>query len=150
MMAPGKKDSKDEDLLLALMPVETKEAESEKQRNIVCVVATDAEKITINLDRRTTVMKFYKIVADKANYVLDTFVLLFLKASTDGKSSEEVLLQNSHDTTLDKVVGNANSKPKHFVVKSKDGTGPVKRIQQATVSVTLTIRPNFKVWHLHI
>jgi len=131
-MAPGKKDSKDEDLLLALMPVETKEAESEKQRNIVCVVATDAEKITINLDRRTTVMKFYKIVADKANYVLDTFVLLFLKASTDGKSSEEVLLQNSHDTTLDKVVGNANSKPKHFVVKSKDGTGPVKRIQQAT------------------
>ena len=141
-MAPGKKDSKDEDLLLALMPVETKEAESEKQRNIVCVIEINAEKSTITLDRRTTVMKLYKIVADKANYVLDTFVLLFLKTSSDGKSSEEVLLQNSHDTTLEKVVGSSDSKPKYFAVKSKDAAGPVKRVQQATVSVTLTVLPN--------
>ena len=135
-MAPGKKDPKDENVLMGLMPVERKETESDEQRNIVCVIENQGEKFVINLDKKTTVMKLYKIVAEKANYIVDSFMLLFVKTSSDGKSSEEVVLNNSHERNLGEVVGNAKSKTKNFLIKPKNGKGPVKRIQQATVSVT--------------
>ena len=136
-MAPGKKDPKDENVLMGLMPVERKETESDVQRNIVCVIEGQGEKHIINLDKRTTVMKLYKIVAEKANYIVDSFMLLFMKTTSDGKSSEEVVLNNSYETNLGEVVGDAKSKTKNFVIKPKNGKGPVKRIQQATVSVIL-------------
>ena len=134
-MAPGKKDPKSENVLMGLVPVARKETESDTERNIVCVVDAEGEKFVINLDRKTTVMKLYKIVAEKANYMLDSFLLLFLKTSNDGKSSEEVILDNSHETTLGDVVGGVKSKTKDFAVKPKDGKTLIKRVQQATVSI---------------
>lgn len=137
-MAPGKKNQKDTHVLMELMPIESKEIETEVKECSVCVIREEAtigqNRIVINLDKKTTLMKLYKIVAEKANYIVDSFMLSFLKPASDGKSEEEIVLTDSCETTLKKVIGDVRSKTNNFILKGKNGKNPLRRIQQATVS----------------
>ena len=143
-MAPGKIDLKPENVLMGLkLATDRKEDEIDKRDNIVCIIRDETSsdwrsvQIVINLDKRTTMMKLYKIVAEKANYVLESFSLSFLKPSADGKTQEEVILKDSSETTLDNVVGDVKAKTNNFLIKAKNGKGPVKRIQQPVVSFSI-------------
>lgn len=138
-MAPGKEDKREEQMLMGLMP--RKEAEGEERENIVCVIRDEttidwkSNKIVINLDRKTTMMKLYKIVAEKANYIVDSFLLSLLKPSNDKKEEEEVVLTDSSETTLNEAVGDVKTKRSNFILKCKNGKNPIRRVQQASVSV---------------
>lgn len=137
-MAPGKKDVKGEEISMGLIPVGKKETE-ERARNIVCVIRDEttvdwkSNKITLNLSDETAMVNFYKFIAEKANYVKGTFLVAFLKPSPDLKTDEEIVLDDNCDTTLGEVVGEKTQKTNNFVIKSKDGLDPVKKVQQPTV-----------------
>ena len=136
-MAPGKKDVKQEEISMGLIPVGKKEIE--RTRNIVCVIRDEttidwkSNKIVFSLNDETTMVNFYKFIAEKANYVKDTFLVAFLKPSPDLKTDEEIVLDDQCDTTLGEVVGEKPQKTNNFVIKSKNGLDPVKKVQQPTV-----------------
>ena len=137
-MAPGKKDLKEENVLMSsLVPFEKRTNESKLK--IVCVVKdeTNADgncrEIVQNLCGDTSMMKFYEFIAETVGYVVQSFSLVFLKPTSDGKSFEEVILENESCTTLAEVVGKSKGKRSNFLIKRKNGKSPVNRIQHPTV-----------------
>eukprot|EP00794_Sanderia_malayensis_P012688 gene12688-13990_t len=127
-MAPGKKDTSEGHEMLDLMPVK-KEGSS---ANVVCVIKNyteSANEIIRNLSDDTNMVTFYDIVAEGANYVRDSFLLTFSKPCSDGQTCEDILLDDKSNVTLRDIVGDKPGRRSYFLIKSRNGKEPIKRIQ---------------------
>ena len=130
---------------MELVPTSSKGRQS--SANVVCIFRDEttidwkSNRIVQSLEDDTTMVKLYKIVAEKANYIKDTFLLAFLKASPDSQTDEEIILDDKCDTTIREVIGSNDSKKQNFLIKAKDGKDPIKHIQEATVYLCLYFTP---------
>ncbi len=143
-MSPGKKEAAESHEMLDLVPVNNKEGDS---TSIVCVIRDEttvnwrSSRIVQSLPDNTNMVSLYKIVAEKANYVKNSFLLAFLKPASDGQTEEEIILDDKCDTTLREVVGDNPGKRSNFNIKSREGMDPIKHVQQPTVNSKFEIPP---------
>lgn len=111
-----------------VVPVENDCAADEPK--VLCIIKDETtadwkhSKHTVNLPASTLVKELYSHVAKEANYVEDTFLLVWNKGLTDGR--EEIVLNEEKNKTLQEVGLAANSKKNSFLIRDKDGVQPTK------------------------
>ena len=100
--------------------------------NVVCVIRDETtiewrnNKIVQNLPGNTTIKQFFKIVSEQSKYVNGSFLVAYQKPCDKGQSNEEIMLDESSESSLNEIVGEDRGKRSHFLIKQKDNKDPVR------------------------
>ena len=123
----------------ALVAVEEK---GETQRKFTCIfddktnVSEKNKKFHITLSGNCSVQEIYRTVADKKNYVKDTFLLSFLEF---GEYGTEIEIDTESSKNLSDLIGDLTGKCYHFHILQKNGLDP-SNTGVTTVAVQVNIR----------
>ena len=111
-----------------IVPVEN--ACPSEEPTVLCIIKDETttdwkhSKHSINLPASTLIQQLITHVAKEANYVEDSFLLVWSKPH--GEDSEGIVLNANKERTLQELGLASNGKKNNFLIKDKDGAQPVK------------------------